>query len=193
MLLLILLKTKLALWLLDGILAFSYLFQQRHVKLKLLFYSSHILPVSLLSALPQSPRPSSSDLLFFHFPSQKSRPPRDTNQTQHNKLQQYQAQILIIRQDKASWCEGKGPEFMQDSEIYFHSQESLKNIKLHNQNIYEEDLVHTNRDCVIVTSVSVSPMSPYQPCLVDHMDCFHDVLYPSTVGFSKLHLMIQIP
>lgn len=60
----------------------------------------YILPeFSLTSLLPVLPTQST----LLPFPTEKSRPARGLNGTQHNKLQQDEAHTLIARLDEAAW------------------------------------------------------------------------------------------
>jgi hypothetical protein len=70
-----------------------------------LLFSHIIHPDYNPPSLSPSP-PLSSRFTPHHFPSEKSRPPKDTNQIWHNKLQSGQAHILTSRLDNPGG--GKG-------------------------------------------------------------------------------------
>lgn len=79
----------------------------------------------------------------------------------------------------------------------------LRPVALHNHNIVAEDTSQTHTGPLIVSSVSVSP---WDPCLVDSVDCvilvpFSDSYNPSSPssarlpkfrGYGSLHLLLSV-
>jgi hypothetical protein len=58
----------------------------------------------------------SSSLSFPYLPSDKSKPPRDINQTWHNKLQEDQAHTITLRLDEATGRRRSSPQAGKKSE-----------------------------------------------------------------------------
>ena len=149
--------------------------------------------------------PSPLDPLPLHFPSEKSRPPRDNNQTRpdqtrpdqtkpnqarpdqtkpkQNKMQIDKVKALLLRLDKASQQEAKSPQSRQKSQRHtsFHCQESQAN----SHNIYAKNLAGP----VLATSVSMSSCEPYLVDSVSYVlllfsDSYH-LFSLSSLGFSE--------
>lgn len=67
-----------------------------------LFYCSFFFPkLPLLSVLPIFSSPL--DSLHPHSPSEKSKPPRNNNQTWHKKIQWYKEKVLQMRKKSSKW------------------------------------------------------------------------------------------
>jgi hypothetical protein len=112
-----------------------------NIELFFYLFFFHILPPdcsfpSLHSSLCPQLLPS-PDLLLLHFPSGKSRPPRDINQTWQYQDAIGLSQTVMPRLDEAAQWEGKGsrPGKRVRDRPFSHWWESRKNIKLHSHNM----------------------------------------------------------
>lgn len=106
----------------------------------------YILTIFSFPSTPQSSSaslPFPPDLLFFYFPSEKTRPLVDINRPQHNKMQKDLTQALISMLASSDLLERKGSKSRQQSQRHAqpHCLESHKIPKLNNHIIYVEDLI----------------------------------------------------
>lgn len=101
------------------------------------------------------------------------------NRTWYSNMQQDWAQTLISRLDETTQWEEKSSKRRPKRQRHSHYCKSNKTMKLHNHNLYTEDLVQTQTGSALVPSVSLSPCEPSESLWLSLWLFSHGVLYPS--------------